>query len=86
MFIHTSRINQPLISLFSDNAYYRGNRYVRDGNITVMLLFDENDKIAGIQTGVSIFRFICFILNVLLIISLRKQPTFYDATTCFPPK
>ena len=45
---------------FSDNAYYRGNRYVRDGNITVMLLFDENDKIAGIQTGVSNFRFICF--------------------------
>ena len=59
MFTHTSRINKPLISLFSDNAYYRGNRYVRDGNITVMLLFDENNKIAGIQTGVSNFRFIC---------------------------
>lgn len=36
-----------------DNAYYRGNRYVRDGNITVMLLFDENNKIAGIQTGIA---------------------------------
>lgn len=35
-----------------DSAYFQGNRYVRDGDATVMLLFDANSKIAGIQTGI----------------------------------
>ncbi|KAL9955110.1 hypothetical protein ACROYT_G036394 [Oculina patagonica] len=35
------------------SAYFHGKRYVRDADITLMLLFDANDKIAGIQTGIS---------------------------------
>ncbi|XP_022782025.1 uncharacterized protein LOC111323023 [Stylophora pistillata] len=34
-------------------AYFQGHRYIRDGDLTLMLLFDANDKIAGIQTGIA---------------------------------
>lgn len=33
-------------------AYFQGRRYIRNGDLTLMLLFDANDKIAGIQTGI----------------------------------
>lgn len=36
-----------------DSAYFHGNRYVRDENTTLMLLFDENDNIAGMQTEIT---------------------------------
>jgi len=32
--------------------YFAGNRYVLKGDTAVMLLFDSNGKIAGIQNGV----------------------------------
>ncbi len=42
----------PYVS-YLDDAYFRGNRYILNNDIAVMLLFDSNGKIAGIQNGVS---------------------------------
>jgi hypothetical protein len=39
---------------YPDDAYFRGNRYILNNDIAVMLLFDSKGKIAGIQNGVSI--------------------------------
>jgi len=36
----------------SASNYFAGNRYVLKGDTAVMLLFDHNRKIAGIQNGV----------------------------------
>lgn len=33
-------------------SYFKGNRYVLKGDTAVMLLFDSNGKIAGIQNGI----------------------------------
>ena len=41
-------------SYFLDDAYFRGNRYILNDDSAVMLLYDSNGKIAGIQCGVSI--------------------------------
>ena len=38
---------------FVEHSYFRGNRYILDDDRAVMLLFDSNGKIAGIQSGVS---------------------------------
>ena len=38
---------------YLDDAYFRGNRYILDNDIALMLLFDSKGKIAGIQNGVS---------------------------------
>lgn len=35
-----------------NDAYFNGNRYILNGDSAVMLLYDSNGKIAGIQTGV----------------------------------
>ena len=37
---------------FAARSYFKGNRYVLKGDTAVMLLFDSNGKIAGIQNGV----------------------------------
>ena len=39
---------------FSASNYFAGNRYVLNGDTAVILLFDSNGKIAGIQNGVRI--------------------------------
>ncbi|XP_068673239.1 uncharacterized protein [Montipora foliosa] len=36
-----------------DSSYFRGNRYTLNGDKTVMLLFDADNKIAGLQTGIT---------------------------------
>ncbi|XP_064652429.1 uncharacterized protein LOC135503070 [Lineus longissimus] len=36
----------------SDSAFYRGKRYIKDNDPGVMLLFDVNGYIAGIQGGI----------------------------------
>lgn len=36
----------------NDRNYFKGNRYVLNGDKAVMLLFDTNGKIAGIQNGI----------------------------------
>lgn len=61
-----------------DSAYFRGNRYVRDGNMTVMLLFDANDKIAGIQTGIAKSA-----LDVKKALPWREENDFYVVTAYF---
>ena len=38
---------------YLDDSYFRGNRYILNKDIAVMLLFDSNGTIAGIQNGVS---------------------------------
>ena len=49
------QIKHALIFLFffvAASNYFAGNRYVLKGDTAVMLLFDSNGKIAGIQNGV----------------------------------
>ncbi|KAJ7390943.1 hypothetical protein OS493_020963 [Desmophyllum pertusum] len=41
-------LNRPC----GDSNYFAGNRYVLNGDTAVMLLFDFNGKIAGIQNGI----------------------------------
>ena len=36
----------------SDTNYFKGNRYILNGDTSVMLLFDKNGFIAGIQSGI----------------------------------
>jgi len=44
--------NWKLDQSCDDSAFFRGNRYVLNGDASVMLLFDTKGKIAGIQMGV----------------------------------
>lgn len=47
--------------------YFAGNRYVLKGDTAVMLLFDSNGKIAGIQNGVRHeYSYILIVFTVVL--------------------
>lgn len=37
---------------YQEIPYFSGNRYVRRGDKTVMLLFDEDNRVLGLQTGI----------------------------------
>lgn len=39
--------------LFSENSQLRGNRYIVDDDEEMILIYDVNGYIAGIQAGVS---------------------------------
>ncbi|XP_013395237.1 uncharacterized protein LOC106162480 [Lingula anatina] len=41
-----------LDSKCGSNSQFMGNRYIKDGDTAVMLLFDKNGYIAGIQAGI----------------------------------
>lgn len=40
-------------SFIPESSYFSGNRYVHRGDKTVMLLFDGNNRVLGLQTAVS---------------------------------
>ena len=51
--MHTSTADVPVfVVVVAASNYFAGNRYVLKGDTAVMLLFDSNGKIAGIQNGV----------------------------------
>lgn len=48
------QFNKSLKFIFiPENPRFRGNRYMKDNDTAVILLFDKNGYIAGIQAGVS---------------------------------
>lgn len=65
-----------LFVVVSASNYFAGDRYVLKGDTAVMLLFDSNGKIAGIQNGVrihllvtsfyftAVFKMLTFIFNI----------------------
>lgn len=50
---HAINLKAFLFLFIPEISYFSGNRYVRRGDKTVMLLFDEDNKVLGLQTGVS---------------------------------
>ena len=51
MLTSTSDVSVFVVVVAASN-FFAGNRYVLKGDTAVMLLFDANGKIAGIQNGV----------------------------------
>ena len=53
MFSYTGHSLHLFLHFVPASNYFAGNRYVLKGDTAVMLLFDSQGKIAGIQNGVS---------------------------------
>ena len=50
---HAINLKDFLFLFIPEIPYFSGNRYVRRRDKTVMLLFDEDNRVLGLQTGVS---------------------------------
>lgn len=50
---HAINLKAFLFLFITESFFFSGNRYVHGGDKTVMLLFDEDKRVLGLQTGVS---------------------------------
>ena len=50
---HATNLKAFFFLFIPEIPYFSGNRYVRRRDKTVMLLFDEDNRVLGLQTGVS---------------------------------